>query len=189
MLIIKFQELFYSKFLKYSEEKMTIKPIHSKEWISVKKADSKLAHSLFDFRKTNDLFKQILFALNNDNPNKQITALRFIRDDSFKDLELEILTPVLINIAVNKNTDNSIFARECLVSSAFNHDHIIREKLTSMFDDLLESTDQYIYKRLAELLFFLNYKDLRKRLMEKCKNSKNKDIVNIYTKFTEKYDF
>ena len=48
-----------------------------------------------------------------------------------------------------------------------------------------------IYKRLAELLFFLDYKDLRKRLMEKCKDSKDKDIeiVNIYTEFTEKYDF
>ena len=58
-----------------------------------------------------------------------------------------------------------------------------------MFDDFLQSEDQYIYKRLAELLFFLDYKDLRKRLMEKCKDSKDKDIVNIYTEFTEKYDF
>lgn len=41
------------------------------------------------------------------------------------------------------------------------------------------------------MLFFLDYKDLRKRLMEKCKDSKDKDIeiVNIYTEFTEKYDF
>ena len=135
------------------------------------------------------IFEQILLALNNDKPNEHITALRFIRDDSFKDLELEILTPVLINIAVNKNTDNLIFARQCLVNSAFNQDRTIREKLTSMFDDFLKSENQYKYIRLAELLFFLDYKDLRKRLMEKCKNSKDKDIVNIYTEFTEKYDF
>ena len=135
------------------------------------------------------IFEQILLALNNDNPNEQITALRFIRDGSFKDLELEILTPVLINIAVNRNTDNSALARECLVNSAFSEDRIIREKLTFMFDDLLKSENQCIYRRLAKLLFFLNNKDLRKKLMEKCKNSKDKDIVNIYTEFTEKYDF
>ena len=46
-----------------------------------------------------------------------------------------------------------------------------------------------IYRRLAELLLFLNYKELRKRLMEKCKDSKDKNIVNIYTEFTKKYDF
>ena len=46
-----------------------------------------------------------------------------------------------------------------------------------------------IYRRLAELLFFLNYKDLRKKLMKKCKDSKDKDIVEIYTEFTEKYNF
>ena len=165
-----------------------MKPIYSKEWITVNKDDTKVRVSQFYFRKTNDLFEQILLALN-DDAAEQATALRFLRNECPSASELEILTPVLINIAVNKNTDNSILARKCLVKKAFNHDHIIREKLTSMFDDFLQSEDQYIYKRLAELLFFLDYKDLRKKLMEKCKNSKDKDIVNIYTEFTEKYDF
>ena len=92
-------------------------------------------------------------------------------------------------MAVNENTDNSILARQCLVNSAFNQNRTIRKKLTSMFDDFLKSDNQYTYRRLAELLFFLNYRDLRKRLMEKCKNSKDKNIVNIYTEFTEQYDF
>ena len=165
---------------------------NSREWISLEEACIELMNIQYRFKETNDikdLFNQLLLTIHNNDLAEQATVLRLIRDNGFTALELEILTPVIINIAVNRNTDNSILARECLVSSAFNHDHIIREKLTSMFDDLLESTDQYIYKRLAELLFFLNYKDLRKRLMEKCKNSKNKDIVNIYTEFTEKYDF
>ena len=167
---------------------------NSREWISLEKACVELMGIQYRFKETNnlkDLFDQLLLTIHNNDLAEQATVLRLIRDEAFTALELEILTPVIINIAVNKNTDNSILARKCLVKKAFNHDHIIREKLTSMFDDFLQSEDQYIYKRLAELLFFLDYKDLRKRLMEKCKDSKDKDIeiVNIYTEFTEKYDF
>ncbi|PIT64565.1 hypothetical protein BHC47_09680 [Snodgrassella alvi] len=167
---------------------MTIEPIYSKEWINVNEADTKVRVSQFYFRKTNDLFEQILWALN-DDPAEQATALRFLRNECPSASELEVLAPVIINMAVNENTDNSILARQCLVNSAFNQDRTIRKKLTSMFDDFLKSENQYTYRRLAELLFFLDYKNLRKRLMEKCKNSKDKDIVNIYTEFTEKYDF
>jgi len=168
---------------------MKMKPIYSKEWIFLKKAHMKLLSSLFYFRKTNDLFEQILFALNDDDLSEQATALRFLRNEPLRAPELEMLAPVIINIAVNGNTDNFILARDCLVNSAFNKNRIIRKKLTFMFDDFLQSENQCICRRLAELLFFLNYKDLRKRLMEKCKNSKDKDIVNIYTEFTEQYDF
>lgn len=45
-----------------------------------------------------------------------------------------------------------------------------------------------IYRRVAELLFFLNYNDLRNRLMDKCKNSENEDIVEIYTDFISQYN-
>ena len=165
---------------------------NSKEWISLEEACIELMNIQYRFKEKNDikdLFNQLLLTIHNNDLAEQATVLRLIRDNGFTALELEILTPVIINIAVNRNTDNSILARKCLVNRAFNHDHIIREKLTSMFDDFLQSEDQYTYRRLAELLFFLDYKDLRKRLMEKCKNSKDKNIVNIYTEFTEKYDF
>ena len=167
---------------------MTMKPIYSKEWITVNEDDTKVRVSQFYFRKTNDLFEQILLALN-DDAAEQATALRFLRNECPRASELEVLAPVIINMAVNENTDNSILARQCLVNSAFNQNRTIRKKLTSMFDDFLKSENQYTYRRLAELLFFLNYRDLRKRLMEKCKNSKDKNIVNIYTEFTEQYDF
>ena len=165
---------------------------NSREWISLEEACIELMNIQYRFKETNDikdLFNQLLLTIHNNDLAEQATVLRLIRDNGFTALELEILTPVIINIAVNRNTDNSILARKCLVNRAFNHDHIIREKLTSMFDDFLKSENQYTYRRLAELLFFLDYKDLRKRLMEKCKNSKDKNIVNIYTEFTEKYDF
>ena len=167
---------------------MTTEPIYSKEWINLNEADTKVRVSQFYLRKTNDLFEQILLALN-DDAAEQATALRFLRNEYPSASELEILAPVIIDIAVNGDADNSILARECLVNTAFNKSRIIREKLTFMFDDLLKFENQYIYRRLAELLFFLNYKDLRKKLMKKCKDSKDKDIVEIYTEFTEKYNF
>ena len=81
---------------------MTIKPIYSKEWIFLKKAHKKLLSSLFYFRKTNDLFEQILFALNDDDLSEQATALRFLRNEPLRAPELEMLAPVIIKNLLNK---------------------------------------------------------------------------------------
>ena len=54
-----------------------------------------------------------------------------------------------------------------------------------MFDDFLKSEDDFIYMRLMELLRFLNYNDLRKRLIDKCKNSTDENIVDVYTSFLQ----
>ena len=56
-----------------------------------------------------------------------------------------------------------------------------------MFDDFLNSEDDWIYMRLSELLIFLNYNDLRKRLIDKCKNSTDENIVDVYTSFIQDY--
>jgi len=163
---------------------MTIKDIYSKEWVSVKEPENKSLSSKHYFRKSNDFFEQILLAIN--NLSEQGTALRFIRDDDFDDSELEVLIPVIIDIAVDGNVDNLPFAKEILIKNANNN--VVRKKLTSIFDSLLNSQDEYIYRRVAELLVFLNYNDLRNRLMDKCKNSENEDIVEIYTDFISQYN-
>ena len=80
---------------------MTIKPIYSKEWIFLKKAHKKFLSSLFYFRKTNDLFEQILFALN-DDLSEQATAFRFLRNEPLRAPELEMLAPVIIKNLLNK---------------------------------------------------------------------------------------
>lgn len=129
-------------------------------------------------------FEQLLLAIN--NISEQGTALRFIRDDDFDNSELEILIPLIIDIAVDGNVDNFIFAKKILIKNANND--IVREKLTSVFDDLLNSHDEYIYRRLAELLVFLNYLSLRNRLMDKCKSSENEGIAEIYADFISKYN-
>lgn len=43
-------------------------------------------------------------------------------------------------------------------------------------------------EELQNYCFFLNYNDLRNRLMDKCKNSENEDIVEIYTDFISQYN-
>ena len=162
---------------------MTTKPIYSKEWNSVKEADRELMVSRHNFRKTSNFLEQILLALN--DISQQQRALEWIRDERLSDSELEILIPIIIDIAADGNIDRLPYAREVLFNNAFNSNDIVRKKLTSMFDDFLKSEDDFIYMRLMELLRFLNYNDLRKRLIDKCKNSTDENIVDVYTSFLQ----
>ena len=162
---------------------MITKPIYSKEWNSVKDADRELMVSRHNFRKTSNFLEQILLALN--DISQQQRALEWIRDERLSDSELEILIPIIIDIAVDGNIDRLPYAREVLFNNAFNSNDIVRKKLTSMFDDFLKSEDDFIYMRLMELLRFLNYNDLRKRLIDKCKNSTDENIVDVYTSFLQ----
>ena len=167
---------------------MTTKPICSIKWNSLKKADHKFMISKHNFRKTDDFFKQILSALNYEKGiDQQKIALKMIRDEHFSDSELEILIPIIINIAVDGNQDRLPYAREILFNNAFNSNDIVRKKLTFMFDGFLRSEDDWIYMRLMELLCFLNYNDLRKRLIDKCKNSTDENILDVYTTFLQDY--
>jgi len=166
---------------------MTTKPIYSKEWNSVKEADRELMVSRHNFRKTSNFLEQILLALN--DISQQQRALEWIRDERLSDSELEILIPIIIDIAVDGNIDRLPYAREVLFNNAFNSNDIVRKKMTSMFDNFLKSEDDFIYMRLIELLIFLNYNDLRKRLIDKCKNSTDENIVNVYTSFIQDYDW
>ena len=157
---------------------MTTKPIYSKEWNSVKEADRELIVSKHNFRKTNDYLEQILLALN--DLSQQQLALEWIRDERFSDSELEVLIPIIIDMAVDGNIDNLPYAREVLFNNALSSNDIVRKKLTSMFDDFLKSDDYYVYAGVARILIFLNYSDLRIRLTEKCKNSTDEDIIDLY---------
>ena len=157
---------------------MTTKPIYSKEWNSVKEADRELIVSKHNFRKTNDYLEQILLALN--DLSQQQLALEWIRDERFSDSELEVLIPIIIDMAVDGNIDNLPYAREVLFNNALSSNDIIRKKLTSMFDDFLKSDDYYVYVGVARILIFLNYSDLRIRLIEKCKDSTDEDIIDLY---------
>lgn len=164
---------------------MTSNPIYSKEWISVKEADHEFLVRKCTFIKTNDFLEQILLGLKDLSLQK--FTLDFIRDEHFSDSQLEILIPIIIYLAVNANIDNLGIAREILFNNALNSNDIVRKKLTSMFDDFLSSEDDWIYMRLSELLIFLNYNDLRKRLIDKCKNSTDENILDVYTSFLQDY--
>ena len=87
---------------------MTTKPIYSREWNSVREADRELMLSRHNFRKTSDFLEQILLALN--DLSQQQRALEWIRDEHFSDPELEILIPIIIDIAVDGNQDRLPYA-------------------------------------------------------------------------------
>lgn len=132
-------------------EKMPTKNIYSEEWFSVKEAENAYLSDKYYFKQSRNFFEQLLLAIS--NLSEQGTALRFIRDEEFDDSEFEVLIPIIIGIAVDGNVDNIPIAREILIKNMANP--IIREKLTSMFGEFLDSHDEYIYRRLAELLVFL----------------------------------
>jgi hypothetical protein len=163
---------------------MTIENIHSGEWNSVKEAENNFLSAKHYFRKSHGFFEEILLIIR--NISEQGTVLRFIRDEDFDDSHLEILIPIIIDIAVDGNIDNFSFARDILIKNSKNS--AVRNSLTSIFDELISSRDEYIYRRVAELLFFLNYNDLRKKLMDECKKDNNNDIKEIYADFINKYN-
>ncbi|ASN83545.1 hypothetical protein D5073_21780 [Pectobacterium versatile] len=163
---------------------MTIENIHSGEWNSVKEAENNFLSAKHYFRKSHGFFEEILLIIR--NISEQGTVLRFIRDEDFDDSHLEILIPIIIDIAVDGNIDNFSFARDILIKNSKNS--AIRNSLTSIFDELISSRDEYIYRRVAELLVFLNYNDLRKKLMDECKRDNNNDIKEIYADFINKYN-
>ncbi|MFJ5332433.1 hypothetical protein [Pectobacterium versatile] len=163
---------------------MTIENIHSGEWNSVKEAENNFLSAKHYFRKSHCFFEEILLIIR--NTSEQGTVLRFIRDEDFDDSHLEILIPIIIDIAVDGNIDNFSFARDILIKNSKNS--AVRNSLTSIFDELIASRDEYIYRRVAELLVFLNYNDLRKKLMDECKRDNNNDIKEIYADFINKYN-
>ncbi|PIT53128.1 hypothetical protein BHC44_06615 [Snodgrassella alvi] len=156
--------------------------IFSIEWLNLKESETNLFSSKYYFRKSECFFKQLLLALN--TLSEQGTALRFIRDDDFNDEELEILIPIIIDISVDGNIDNIPIARDILIK--FKENKIVKNKLCSMLDNYLDSFDDFIYRRLAELLLYLNFSDLKIKLMNKCLKSNNNDLIEIYQDFIEK---
>lgn len=155
----------------------------SNEWLKLKESETKLFSANYYFRKSASFFEQLLLAL--DTVSEQGTAIRFIRNDDFNDHELEVLVPIIIDIAIDGNLDNSPVAKDILIK--YKNNKIIREKLSAMFSDYLNSFDDFIYRRLAELLLDLNYSELITELMALCKKSENEDLIEIYDDFIGKY--
>lgn len=156
--------------------------IFSLEWLHLKESETNLFSSKYYFRKSKGFFEQLLLALN--TLSEQGTALRFIRDDDFNDAELEILIPIIIDISIDGNVDNIPIARDILIKLKENK--IVKNKLCNMLDNYLDSFDDFIYRRLAELVLYLNFSDLRMKLMNKCKKSNNNELIEIYKDFIKK---
>lgn len=156
--------------------------MYSKEWLLLKETEEKLFSRKYYFKKSNLYFEQLLVAL--ETLTEQGTALRFVRDEEFDHKELEILIPIVVEIAIDGNIDHIPIARDIL----FKHrnDDVVKNTLEKTISKYLDTSDDFIYRRIAELLLELNYKELKKFFINKCKESKNEDIVEIYDDFYEK---
>ncbi|MCO6537575.1 MAG: hypothetical protein J6569_07590 [Gilliamella sp.] len=162
---------------------MKDKDKYSIEWLRLKESEKKLFSAKYYFKKSNLYFDQLLFALK--ILSEQGTALRFVRDEDFDDKELDNLIPIVIEISIGGNIDHIPIARDILFK--YRHNNIVKKTLPKMVLKYLDSSDDFIYRRIAELLLELNYKELKNSFINKCKKSENKDIVEIYNDFYEKY--
>lgn len=156
---------------------------YPEEWLYVKESEAIYLAAKHYFRRSDDFFKILTLALN--HLSEQGVALRFIIGERFNDSELEVLIPKVIEIAIDGNIDNCVSARSFLIENL--HHEIVKDKLMFVFDDLIQSHDEFVYRRIAELLVFINYPDLRVRLMSECKHSKDENLLEIYHDFIHQY--
>jgi len=151
----------------------------SPEWRVFMAAETVLFASRHYLRKRDDFMGNMLAAM--DMMPEQGSALRLMMYESFSDSELEILAPVVIDIAVNGSVDNICIARDVL--SKYRNKNVIKTSLNNVVDKYLLSPDDWVYRRLAELLTEVGFRGALEKLMLICKNSDNDNIFEIYKDF------
>ncbi|MET3496456.1 hypothetical protein [Variovorax boronicumulans] len=160
--------------------------IFPEEWRVVKDAENSLLVSRFNFKRHADFKKFMLLALS--TISEQAAALRFLKEDApgLSNLELAEIAPVILDIAVDGSIDNLIIARAVLLqySSHFLDSRtVVENSLDNQIHRYLASGDEFLYRRLAELLVTLDLPNALEKLMLVCKNNENPDIAEIYRDF------
>ncbi len=156
------------------------------EWCAMQEAENLLLVCRYDLKKHADFKEIILLALS--TLSEQDAALRFLKDDvsGLNDSELAEIAPAVIDIAVDGNLDNLITARAVVLRYAshfLESRKIIRTVLDRLMDGYLSSEDDFLYRRLAELLVAIDFPDILTKLISVCKDSSNPDIAEIHDDF------
>lgn len=156
--------------------------IISETWEALKNADDYYMSSWTKFNKSQYFINEIQLALN--SLNEQRIALNCIKIFPLTTDELKPLSSILMNIAISGNIDNLILARECLFR--YKHFSIVHQEASCIIDMLSNDSDDWSYRRAAELFFDLCFFDLLKRLLSICKKSNDDDLHEIYDDFSKK---
>lgn len=156
------------------------------EWRVMREAESLLLVRRHDLKKHADFKAIMLLALS--TLSEQDAALRFLKDDvsGLNDSELAEIAPVVMDIAVDGNLDNLITARVVVLRYAshfLESRKIIRTVLERLMDGYLSSEDDFLYRRLAELLVAIDFPDILTKLILVCKDSSNPDVAEIHDDF------
>lgn len=157
------------------------------EWRAMREAESQLLVRRHAFSRRDD-FKEVILRALNTLP-EQDAALRFLKDDvaGLGDAALAQLAPTLIDIAVDGNIDNLLVARSVLARYAshfLGSRKIIEDALDRVMDKYLSSEDEFLYRRLAELLVDIDFPDSLRQLLLACRGHDNADIAEIHGDFS-----
>ncbi|MEH6418195.1 hypothetical protein [Pseudomonas sp. CGJS7] len=153
------------------------------EWQAMKQADDGLRISRWHLRQRDD-FKDILLRALGDL-SEQAHALRLLRDDAdlLSDAQLTELAPKIVDIAVDGNVDRLIVARAVLVRYAAQFKpgrQIVKDSIDRLMDGYFGSNDDFIYRRLAELLIDIGHWDALKRLLVVSKDHRDPEIADLH---------
>lgn len=156
------------------------------EWRAMKSAEHALLVSRFDLRKHGNFKALVLHALG--TLSEQDAALRFLKDDvcGLSSADLAEIAPPVMDIAVDGSIDNLVTARAVLLRYAshfLESRKTIRSTLDARLPTYLSSEDDFLYRRLAELLVTLDFPEALAKLMAACKDNRNTDIAEIYDDF------
>lgn len=146
----------------------------------MKAAETVLSASRHYLRKRDDFMQNIQLAL--AILSEQASALRLLRDEDVADADLQPVIAKVIDIAVDGNIDNAVIARRVL--SKYKKSKVVRDGIEKAMATHGKTQDEFVCRGLAELLAELDFVDMLKELLRRCKNSQNDSLRELYSDFT-----
>jgi len=157
------------------------------QWRAMREADAALLACRFHLKKHPDFARILAQAL--ACPSERNLALRLLRDDGggLSDAELAELAPALVDLAVDGNLDDLIVARQALVRYAARFTSsrgVVEDAVERVMDGYLAREDDFVSRRLAELLLDAGFAHALRRLLATCRDHADPDIAEIHDDFS-----
>ncbi|MEI2431430.1 hypothetical protein RDV84_11625 [Lysobacter yananisis] len=157
------------------------------QWRAMREADAALLACRFHLKKHADFAHILAQAL--ACASERNLALRFLRDDAgaLSDAQLAELAPAIVDLAVDGNLDDLIVARQTLVRYAARFTSsrgVVEDAVARVMDGYLAREDDFVLRRLAELLLDAGFAHALRRLLAACKDHMDPDIAEIHDDFS-----
>lgn len=157
------------------------------EWRAMREADAALLACRFQLKQRADFVRIVAQAL--ALPSQRNAALRLLRDDAggLSDAALAELAPAIVDLAVDGPLDDLVVARQTLLRYAARFTSgrgVVQDAVERLIDGYLAREDDFVRRRLAELLLEAGFAQALRRLLAACKDHGDAHIAEIYDDFS-----